>query len=119
MPVLTGDPEIGTYVFWQGSGHADDEFESLGGFVIDCFADPETGEKVVKVVEYWRRQIRYHVFAVDECAHGLSGPHVRQDLLKQFLIQLAGVEAEQKDPFKHLQARTALTAVVMTPGTAA
>lgn len=109
---MDSPPAAGQYLFSKTIHHAGDESLPVGGATVDVWADPETGEQMVKVVGVYRGQVFYRTLPLGDTAPGMSGDVIRADVLRDLLLALAVDEARRKDPLLHLHTKTVLAGVL-------
>ena len=103
--------DAGHYVYSKTRHHADDPGLPIGGVVFATLADAD-GEIVYKIVAVHRGRPEYHLLAADDASPGLSGEHVRTDVLRDLLVQLSNDEVRSRDPLKHNDCRVVLAGVL-------
>lgn len=109
-------PQLGVTVYSKTGRHADETSLPLGGIIIDLYADPDTGEKLVRTVTIYRGRPTYHTMPETDIDENASSGLVRRDVLKSFALHLTKDEVRTGDVFRHLHAKTVIAGVLAAAG---
>lgn len=107
--------QLGFTVHSKSLRHAESTLPR-GGIVIDTWADPDTGELLIKTVNVYRGRINYTTFPEADVDGPLEGRLLRRDVLKQMALLLTQDAVRHKDPFRHDHALHVIAGVLEHAG---